>query len=316
MPKRRGSGQRSRAVRGAGEAIFSDLTRLLASREFESIDEVNAFLREQLKDGLPPFAAPETPGDKARSLVDEALAATSSKRRVALAREALSLSPDCADAYLVLAEEADTPAEARKLLSDGIGAGERALGAELDTLVAEGAMWLSIETRPYMRIRAAFAEHCWTMGDRQLAMKEMWELLRLNPGDNQGIRYLLLGCLLCAGSIEEIERLLALYPDDGAAAWQYDRALHLLRAEGPGASATRAMKSAVRANAHVPALLLGERPLPDEDPEYIGFGDESEAAAYALGALGRWVETPLALAWLASKSRLPRAGAPRRAKPK
>jgi hypothetical protein len=51
------------------------------------------------------------------------------RRRVALARQALALSPDCADAYVLLATEAasDIPtaiAVARK----GVEVGKRALG--------------------------------------------------------------------------------------------------------------------------------------------------------------------------------------------
>lgn len=45
------------------------------------------------------------------------------------ARKALKISPDCADAYLRLSQEAaKTPAEALGLLAEGTAAGERAPG--------------------------------------------------------------------------------------------------------------------------------------------------------------------------------------------
>ncbi len=72
-------------------------------------------------------------------------------RRVDLARQALTISPDCADAYLLLAEEAASSLEeARELLERGVAAGERALGPEpFEEDV--GYFWGILETRPYMR---------------------------------------------------------------------------------------------------------------------------------------------------------------------
>src|SRR6266542_6535579 len=53
---------------------------------------------------------------QAQDLMYEAFEAQGA-RRVALAREALAISPDCADAYLLLAEEtASSAEEARELL--------------------------------------------------------------------------------------------------------------------------------------------------------------------------------------------------------
>ncbi len=65
---------------------------------------------------------------QAQDLMYEAFDARGA-RRAALAREALAISPDCADAYLLLAEEtASSVEEARELLEQGVAAGERALG--------------------------------------------------------------------------------------------------------------------------------------------------------------------------------------------
>src|SRR3954468_24632469 len=48
----------------------------------------------------------ESPADQAQDLVLEALEEPDERRRVELARQALGLWPDCADAYVLLAEHA------------------------------------------------------------------------------------------------------------------------------------------------------------------------------------------------------------------
>ena len=50
------------------------------------------------------------------------------------------------------------------------------------------------------------------------------ELLRLNPGDNQGVRYMLLPLLLARGQFEPAEKLMADFGDDAMATWRYCRA--------------------------------------------------------------------------------------------
>lgn len=58
----------------------------------------------------------------------DAWEATSHKRAVELAKKALMVSADCADAYVFLAEvTAKTPQEALGLYRQGVEAGERAL---------------------------------------------------------------------------------------------------------------------------------------------------------------------------------------------
>ena len=67
------------------------------------------------------------PMDRAEDLIYDAWAATG-PRRAELAREALALWADCADAYVLLAQAAPSLQEARELREEGVAAGERALG--------------------------------------------------------------------------------------------------------------------------------------------------------------------------------------------
>ena len=241
------------------------------------------------------------PGDEAllqaQDLMYEAFDARGA-RRATLAREALAISPNCADAYLLLAEETASSVEAaRELLEQGVAAGERALGRksfEEDV----GHFWGLIETRPYMRARAALAETLWALNRREEAVEHQRELLRLNPNDNQGVRYRQAECLLWLERFEELDELFAAYEDDDAAAFGYTKALAAFRRQGDSAQARRLLAEARELNPHVPAYLSGRKRLPARLPDYVGFGDASEAVDYAASAKALWASVPGALAWL------------------
>jgi len=285
----------------AMERVTQDLGRLLTEREFGSIEEANAFLENMLREGggkLPSAPAPTTPLERAQDLIYEAFETESSRKRVQLAKKALKVSPDCADAYVLLAEEdAGSLEEARELYQKGVEAGERALGRETFEEEA-GHFWGILETRPYMRARQGLAVCLWELGERQKAIDHYREMLDLNPGDNQGIRYELAGWLLDEELDEELGELLERYEDDASALWVYTRALWAFRKEGDTEKATAALKEATETNPYVPLYLLGHKSLPSALPELIGFGDESEAVAYFARALSGWLRTPQALEWL------------------
>jgi tetratricopeptide (TPR) repeat protein len=220
------------------------------------------------------------------------------KRRVELARRALEISKDCADAYVLLAEEgARSLNEAKDLYEQGVKAGERALGPQAFKEYV-GHFWGVLETRPYMRARLGLAQCLWMLGARQQAIEHYTDMLHLNPNDNQGIRYILANCLLEEGSDEALGKLLEQYEDDAAATWLYTRALWMFRQEGASEKANACLKEALEENRFVPSYLLGRKRLPKRLPEYIGFGDENEAIAYAAEAIKVWQKTEGALQWL------------------
>ena len=154
-----------------------------------------------------------------------------------------------------------------------------------------------------MRAREGLAHVLWLLGERQAAIEHFKALLQLNPGDNQGIRYVLAQHLLETGADEDLRELLAQYPDDAAAAWAYTRALWLFRQQGPTPAADAALKDTLETNPFVPAYLLGQKQQPRRLPQMIGMGDESEAIAYSAHGTAAWRNTPGALEWLASAMR-------------
>jgi tetratricopeptide (TPR) repeat protein len=224
-------------------------------------------------------------------------------RRAALARKALELWPDCADGYVLLAQGASSLEQARELLERGVAAGERAVGRRV-FLEDASDFWLIFETRPYMRARAALAATLWRLGRREEAVEHQRELLRLNPRDNQGLRYRQANWLLALGSYDELERLFAAYGGDGnAPGFTYTRALAAFARQGSDAQARALLSEAHELNPHIPSYLTGRKKLPIRRPAYTVFGEESEAVDYAAGTGELWVSVPGALAWLESGRR-------------
>lgn len=292
------------------ESVHANIERLMEEQDFESIDEANAFLSQFIgaKD-LPKPNRGLTPWEQAQDKMYEAWGAEGASR-VKLAREALAISPDCSDAYVLLAEEtAETAEEARELHQKGVHAGERALGKEFIEGNA-GHFWGILETRPYMRARAGLAETLEALGESKQAIDHYRELLRLNPNDNQGNRFAFARCLLKAGADEELGKLLEQYPDDETAAWLYTRALWLFRKEGATKSAGALLVKAFKQNLFVPLYLLAAERMPDEPPDYIELGGETEAIEY-IGMNGKaWLDTEGAIQWfidilIEAKKKLP-----------
>jgi tetratricopeptide (TPR) repeat protein len=239
---------------------------------------------------------PDTAQGQAQELVYEAFEEDDLATRQQLVRQALELWPDCADAYVLLAEQARSRKEALALYEQGVAAGERALGPAVIEREA-GHFWGILETRPYMRARLGLANSLWTVGRRQEAVEHLWDMLRLNPGDNQGVRYTLAGFLLFLDRDEDLARLLAQYPEEGSATWMYTKALLAFRQHGDTSQARRLLKEARKANKHVPDYVTG-RKYPPEEPAYYSPGQESEAVSYVAGFLAAWKYTPGAVAWL------------------
>lgn len=290
--------------RRAMEKGMWDIARVLNEREFASEEEANAFLQEMLASGGPSAPANLTPLEQAQELMYEAWDSPG-KRRLELALRALTISKDCADAYVLLAEEvASSPGEAKEFYELGVKAGERALGPQ-PFKEDVGHFWGMIESRPYMRARMGLAQCLQLLGERQQAMEQYTDMLRLNPNDNQGVRWILVSCLLDEGLDEAVGEVLAQYAEDGSAMWLYSRALWAFRQEGASKNANKHLCEALRRNGFVPAYLAGKKALPRHLPEYFSPGQETEAIAYAVDGIRVWAKTQGALEWL--KSNLPKS---------
>ena len=297
--------------RRAMERLTREAERFVQASMFESLDEVNAALRQRFSgpiDDIPSTAA--TPLEKAQDLIYTAFEARG-RRRVQLARRALELSADCADAYVVLAEESRSPDEARALYEKAVAAGERALGPQVFAEEA-GHFWGIVTTRPYMRARFGLAQCLEALDRRDEAIEHYRELVRLNPGDNQGVRYALLAALLLAGRDDDAATLLDQYGDEPTALWRYGRALSVFRREGESRTARERLREALRTNRHVPRLLAAESESPGSEPAAYAPGSREEAVICDAELGEAWRATPDAARWLHAHAPRRKSGKRRR----
>ena len=227
-------------------------------------------------------------------LIDEAWETNSPARRAAFARQALARDPDAIDAYVALALCVETTAERIALLREAVRIGERVWALELKR-PRQSHFWSDIDTRPFMRAMHNLALALWNRGARDEAAAFADRLLRLNPNDNQGIRFLALAWHPVLGNWEKVEKILKRYDGDIRTEYLYARCLDAFRrGEDPKAQ----LAEAIETNPHVPALLLNRRNGPEWSGDSVAFGSEEEAAAYAAYNRPAWEAVPHALDWL------------------
>jgi tetratricopeptide (TPR) repeat protein len=208
-------------------------------------------------------------------------------------------------------------------------AGRRALGDEAFS-VPGFPFWLATESRPFMRAMAGLAQVLEMQGRVAEAADVQAEMLRLNPGDNQGIRYQHVPVLIELGRLDAARAVLESkeYREDGSALWGFAGALVAFK-QGRTDDAKRLLDEAMGRNPFVAPYLLDPDLMPPGT--FAGWtpGDESEAAMVAdlLGDV--WGADEAAMEWLEtthrpaprkraakSKSAKPRTGKPKAGKQK
>jgi len=291
------------------EQTLSKLKRIAESKNFNSAEELNDFFSGMSLDDLDDqISAEDSDLDqdmlhKAQELVYEAWETENTKKRIKLAKQALDISPNCADAYLILADDlADTAMEQKSYYKLAITAGESALGEEFFK-ENKGHFWGMIETRPYMRALMAYADILWDEGSRTQSIEHYQKLLELNPNDNQGVRYIYFHKLLELTNNANIETLMKNYPEEMTANWLYDVALYCYQKHGASPEATKALAKAEKSNPHVLDYVQMKKKLPRHMYDSYVLGSKEEAVNYIYDTVNAWNNTVGAIAWIQSYNR-------------
>jgi hypothetical protein len=218
------------------------------------------------------------------------------------------------DTYLSLARDADSVEESLIFYEQAMMVAQRQVTG-LASVGGEAPAGAIAMTGWYMVAREGVAHCLAQMGRAEEAAAHCMGMLRLDPDDYHGVRYLLVTLLLQMNRHEELGELLVEFAVDESAHLEYARALLAYREEGESPRADQLLARAVAGNPYVPDYLLGQKPFPDSLPEYAVAGGESEAISCAVDSRGVWLDWPGAITWLRKKVKAPIPAPRRRRRP-
>lgn len=192
------------------------LQEFLKNNNVKNMDEAN----EKLQEFIQMYNSGEleyknTPLDDAYEILEEAQYARNEKEAIKLAKKAYETSSECFDAILFQCDLEENGIKRMKLLDEG-------LEYEKNRLIKEkyfakeniGHFYGIFETRPYIRGLVIKAEYLLEEGKLRQASNICKEVLRLNPNDNLGSRYLLMAIFAVLEEEKDMLELYEEYPEE------------------------------------------------------------------------------------------------------
>ncbi len=242
------------------------------------------------------------PSEEAQELFYDAMEASTEAARTALLEKVLKLDPGHVDALLVvLRDHFVLPGDEIELLRKIVALAERRLGRQAFEGFA-GHFWGYFETRPYMRARLQLAEALHKSERFEEEIQELEGMLKLNPNDNQGLRYGLLACDLALKRLDRAAELFEKYDEcrfNTVFAW--GRVLERFL-NGDLSGAQNALIQAREQNPHAELYISGHKRLPKRLPGVYAPSSSEEADCFAESLCLAWKGYPEALSWLSTQA--------------
>lgn len=237
---------------------------------------------------------------QAQDLADQAEDTGNPIESIGLAIRALTLNPHCVDAFVHLGRlnygsTRDLAAHMKKAMAMG----ERALGGQQFFRENQGSFWRILQTRPYMRARAELAHQLTKAGRYEEAIRHYEDLLKLNPRDNQGLRFCVVGCYFLVNDLDSVRKWLRRNRGESRTLYSWTLVLErYLAAETDKALCV--LQHARRANRFAERYLTRKKRLPKVRPVTYSLADESEAIMCAECIGEAWKQHREAIAWVTS----------------
>ncbi len=283
-----------------GFPVNIDIGKVFKLEPLDAAQDLETFLHQELGADVAVDLAGAASLRVAQELIYEAWERSDSFDIVRLARKALDISPLCADAYNLLAQmTAQNDREAAEFYSQAVNAGRQALGKDFFKR-NKGHFWGMTESRPYMRALGGLQESSWNLGKYDEAIHICRDMLRLNPNDNQGMRYVLIRYLIKLSRHDELEKFMegGSYRNDCAAEWRFTRALLWFIKEGDTDRSRKILRTALDSNKFVLSYLKKKNFRLKSLPATLTMGGKDEAQYYAHELGDVWRLVPGAIEWL------------------
>ncbi len=261
----------------------------------EDLEEANSRAQKIISGGSYRNFKPENKASEAQMIAYDSFGAKGAKR-LELAKKALEIYPNCADAYVSLAEMERGKKQRLELYRKGVDAGRADLGEEYFR-ENMGHFYGLIETRPFMRAYYGYGNTLWDLGNFEEALKIYREMIKLNPQDNQGVRYSIITISIKEKKYDDALEIMSQYGDEPSAEMRYNSALLLLKKQGLSFDSKKALREAFDENKYVPAIII-EAVKPAKNVGYITIGGIDEATAYIEGNLENWMDDNRLLKWM------------------
>jgi hypothetical protein len=230
--------------------------------------------------------------DEAQDIVWDAWNAPNSKSRMALVRKALTVDPECTDAWVILGQEEEEPQKKQEYYQKAVESFKK---QHTDRYFKEnkGMFWGLLETRPFMCALQGLSVCQWDDHDEDNAIMTLFYMLELNPDDNQGMRFILVPWLVIKGRYAEARSLIEKY-DGFPAGLSYTKLLLDIIEGKDKETIQKNYSAALGYNRHIAKYILGKKKLRPLNTDRISFGGDDEALSCMLDEYGKeaWSKFP------------------------
>lgn len=161
--------------------------------------------------------------------------------------------------------------------------------------IPKGGFWGMLESRPYMRALHGLGLTAWKQSRLEEAIGIFKQMLKLNPNDNQGARYLMGPLYHQLGNLEEAARWYERNGDDPHNLYNYGLALIQ---QNKLERVARILIFAIFTNPYIAPMLLGDK-LPKTDWWHgISWAEPEYAEDYMIEYSSWWEKEELPLVFL------------------
>lgn len=213
-------------------------------------------------------------------------------------RQMIDDYPEFIDAHhhlALLLSQTGRGEEAFRIWQDVVAMGLDCLPKEFE-MGRDLLFWSILENRPFLRAYHSLGLEYLERDEIEKALEIFSNILATNPGDNQGVRALVIDCDFRLNRPRDVLAVCEQYPDDGMEQVVYGRALALYQL-GQRVKAEEALSEAMEFLPLVAQELVKGRHRKPKDlhPGYVTHGGADQAYYYWIEQGPHWKNTPGAL---------------------